>query len=197
MECLCWSDAIQSKSSSALVSWSLFKLVSSSILAPYLSFDDNNCEFIDHKLLFQVTQTAKVRVRELERGREFVFGFEGSPTGTDVPRKFSATYWRWFREVCTTHCHSARGRRLTPPIRTARAAPHPPLCTHSSHFLFLYKTDRHEYFVEVVGLTNFSWRADVKHNAADKVTHHHHDAQRWAMVMGRFKHTAEYSNVYL
>lgn len=24
-------------------------------------------------------------MRELERGREFVFGFEGSPTGTDVP----------------------------------------------------------------------------------------------------------------
>lgn len=37
-------------------------------------------------------------VRERQTGREgkteFVFGFEGSPTGTDVLRKPAATYWR-------------------------------------------------------------------------------------------------------
>lgn len=53
------------------------------------------------------------------------------------------------------------GGQLTAPIRTARAAPHPPLCTQSGDLLFLDKTDRQEYFVEFAGLTNFSRMGDV------------------------------------
>lgn len=103
-----------------LATWTLYKLISFSFLALRQLWQ--LCIY-QRTAILSFSNCKGVCERDTERQRV-------RPTGTDVLRKLSATHWRGFREVSTTQApHRPRGRQLGDNQST-----------HSSHFLFLYKT---------------------------------------------------------